>query len=115
MEIGKVVPISDASFYSAQERLKKVEDKQNLLHNWTETALDRLWNELMIADIKANSKKLDKKIFEKPKKMKYKCSVCKDIYKASSICTLKIGLNETPPDQCPYEDYVDEAKWVKCD
>ena len=51
MEIGKVTPLQEASL----------------------TALDRLWHDIMMADIKKHSKKLDKKIFDKPKRVKYKC------------------------------------------
>lgn len=86
MEIGKVTPRQEATF----------------------TALDRLWKDIMMADIKAHSKKLDKKMFEIKDKVRYYCNSCK-----TEPCQLKMpGANGNPiscPCGCP------KFKWIKRD
>jgi len=83
MEIGKVTPLQEASL----------------------TALDRLWHDIMMADIKKHSKKLDKKIFDKPKRVKYKCKEC------TSHCTFTSRPIPIPT-SCLYADAQIKAKWV---
>lgn len=81
MEIGKVTPLQEQAF----------------------TALDRLWQDIMMADIRANSKKLDKKIFDKPKKFRYKCIEC------STKCTIKVKGKGLKLPSC------EDSFWKLCD